>query len=77
MKTITLKADKDFDEALTALAKDMKTTKSAVIRKAVINYRKELDRAALRLQVKKASKKVREQSLQEARDWEETLADGL
>jgi len=77
MKTITLKADDDFDEALTALARDMKTTKSAVIRTAVAHYSLHVSREALRRQVKRASKIVREQSLQEARDWEDTLADGL
>lgn len=77
MKTITLKADDDFDEALTALAKDMKTTKSAVIRKAVINYRKQLDRDSLRQQVKRASEKVREQSLRICREMSDADSDGL
>ncbi len=77
MKTITLKADDEFDGVLAALAKDMKTTKSAVIRKAVINYRKQLEREALRLQVKRASEKVREQSLRICREMSDADNDGL
>lgn len=77
MKTITLKADEDFDKALTSLAKSMKTTKSAVIRKAVINYRDQLDREALRQRIKIASEKVREQSLRICREMSDADNDGL
>jgi predicted transcriptional regulator len=77
MKTITLKADDDFDEALTALARDMKTTKSAVIRTAVAHYSLHVSREALRRQIKRASEKVREQSLRICREMSDADNDGL
>ena len=47
MKTITVKAGDDFDADLTRLARSLKMTKSGVIRAAVINYKKQVEREAL------------------------------
>ena len=38
MKTITLKADPEFDALVSLLARRLKTTRSGVIRDAVRNY---------------------------------------
>jgi predicted transcriptional regulator len=77
MKTITLKADKKFDAELTELAARLDTTKSAVIREAVGEYKTQLDRKELRQQLQAASLKVRQQNLEEMEIWDVTTADGL
>jgi predicted transcriptional regulator len=77
MKTITLKADDRFDSTLTKLAKRTKTTKSAVIRAAVLNYKKHLEREALRQRIRDASLKTRAQAKQAAADLDAANADGL
>jgi len=77
MKTITLKADEQFDAALTKLAEKTHSTKSAVIRTAVLNYKKYLEREALRQQVSDASLKIRSEATRIAADLEAANADGL
>jgi len=77
MKTITLKADKHFDAELTSLAKRLDTTKSAVIRKAVSEYKVKLDREAMRERLRDVSRRIREQNLEELELWDATIADGL
>jgi hypothetical protein len=58
------------------LAGRLNTTKSRVIRDAVRNYQKFLDREALKKQIRSASLKTRQQALDAARDWEEADSDG-
>ncbi|MCY4362342.1 MAG: DNA-binding protein [Gammaproteobacteria bacterium] len=77
MKTITLKADDTFDALLTGLARNLNTTKSGVMRSAVLNYKKHVERAALGRQVREASLKVREEALEYASEFEAADADGL
>ena len=77
MKTITLKADEGFDATLTGLAESLHTTKSGVIRAAVINYKKQLERESLAKQVREASFKLRRQSVSIAEDLDDAAADGL
>jgi predicted transcriptional regulator len=77
MKTITLKADPQFDSELTRLAKRLRTSKSAVIREAVGEYKAKLDREAMRKRLREASLKVREQNLEELEIWDAAIADGL
>ncbi len=77
MKTITLKADDTFDALLTGLARNLNTTKSGVLRSAVLNYKKHLERVSLGRQVREASLKIREESLQYASDLDAADADGL
>ncbi len=43
MKTVTIKADAEFDALLNRLARRMSTTRSGVIRDAVRNYQQHLD----------------------------------
>lgn len=77
MKTITLKADDRFDAELTELAESLETTKSQVIRVAVANYRKQLEREALARRIREASLKVRVQAAETALELEEASGDGL
>ena len=77
MKTITLKADDKFDKTLTSLAKRTNTTKSGVIREAVLKYNKHIEREALRARLKTASLKTRRQAKQSARDFDVANDDGL
>ena len=77
MKTVTIKADDDFDALLTGLAGRLNTTKSRVIRDAVRNYLQFLDREALKKQMHEASLKTRQQSLDSAEDLGAADSDGL
>lgn len=77
MHTITLKSDDNFFEMLNDMVKSLNTTRSELIRQAVINYKEKLEKEKLKEQMIKASMNVREQSLQMAKEWEDTLADGL
>ena len=78
MKTITLKADETFDALLTELAKNLKTTKSGIVRAAVLTLAKRhLKRLSLKSQVREASLKVRGDTLQYAPGFDAANADGL
>ncbi|MEA2078832.1 MAG: CopG family transcriptional regulator [Pseudomonadota bacterium] len=77
MKTITVKADQEFDALLTRLARRMKTTRSGVIRDAVRSYQRQLEREALRQRLREVSLKTRDQSVQAAEDFDAANADGL
>ena len=77
MKTITLKADQGFDERLTRLAKRLGTTKSGVIREAVGNYERQVEREELARRIREASLKTREEALRTSNDWDDANADGL
>ncbi len=77
MKTITLKADDTFDALLTGLARNLNTTKSGVMRAAVLNYKIHLERVSLGRQIREASLKVREEALQYVSELDAVDADGL
>jgi predicted transcriptional regulator len=77
MKTVTIKADKEFDALLNNLAMRLSSTKSSVIRDAVRSYQQQLDREALRRQMRSASFKTRKQALAAANDFDAANADGL
>ena len=77
MKTITVKADHEFDALLNQLTSRLHTTRSNVIRNAVKNYLKQLDKEALCQKIKSASLKTREQAIQAAVDLEAANNDGL
>ncbi len=77
MKTITVKADNEFDAILNQLASSLHTTRSRIIRDAVKNYAAYIDKQALRQQIKNASLKTRGQACAAADDFEETNNDGL
>ena len=77
MKTVTIKADAEFDALLSQLAKRMSTTKSRIIRDAVRNYQQQLDREVLRQRLRTASLKTRKQALEASDDFDAANADGL
>jgi len=75
--TITLKSDSDFFLMLNEMVKSLNTTRSDLIRKAVIHYRTVLEKERLKEQIKRASIKTREKSLSISREFDSTLYDGL
>jgi len=77
MHTITLKSDNDFFMMLNEMVKSLDTTKSDLIRKAVLHYRDVLEKEKLKIQLKKASLKVRKESLRISQEFENTTNDGL
>ena len=77
MKTITVKADHEFDALLNQLTLRLHTTRSNVIRTAVKNYLKHLDKEALRQKIQSASLKTRAQAVQASIDFNAVDSDGL
>ncbi len=77
MKTITVKADNEFDAVLNRLTVRLHTTRSKVIRDAVRNYSKQLDKDELRQKILSASRKTRKQALQTTTDFMAADSDGL
>jgi len=77
MHTITLKSDDTFYNILEEMVKSLHTTKSDLIRKAVVYYKDSLEKEKLKEQIKNASFKVREESLKVAQEFDTTLNDGL
>lgn len=77
MKTITVKADNEFDALLNQLTSRLHTTRSNVIRNAVKNYLKHLDKEELRQKIQSASLKTREQAIRASADFKAANNDGL
>ena len=77
MHTITLKADDNFFTMLNEMATTFGTSRSELIRNAIINYKETLEKEKLKQQIKKASLKVRNESLKIANEFEDTLSGGL
>ena len=77
MHTITLKSDNEFFIMLNEMVKALDTTRSDLIRKAVIHYRDVLEKEKLKMQLKKASMRVREESLKISQEFDGSLDDGL
>ena len=77
MKTITLKTDDEFFAKVTELAKRLDMSKSELIREAIRNYEKELQRKRLKKLLQKESLASRNMIKDEQRIWEESLEDGL
>ena len=77
MHTITLKADDNFFATLNELVSKLGTSRSNLIRNAVINYKETLEKEQLKEQIKKASLKVRNESIHITNEFDNTLDDGL
>lgn len=77
MHTITLKTDDNFFAMLNEMVAAFGTSRSELIRNAVINYKETLEKEKLKQQIKKASLNVRNESLKIANEFEGTLSDGL
>ena len=76
MKTITVRVDDRLDSVLASLAKTLKTTKSEVVGKAVLNCERNVSRNSLCQRVRRASLKVWAQT-SELRDFDAANSDGL
>ena len=77
MHTITLKSDDTFYHTLEDMVKTLHTTKSNLIRKAVIYYKNALEKERLKEQIKNASFNVKQESLKISQEFEHTLNDGV
>lgn len=77
MKTITVRADREFDTLLTQMARRMNTTRSGVIREAVRRYQQEIEREALRRQLRDASLLTRAQAKHSGEELSAANSDGL
>ena len=77
MKTITLKADEDFFEKVTLLAKTLHISKSELIREAIREYERNLYKKNVKKRIQKASLKVRKSIESEIKELEATNLDGL
>jgi len=77
MHTITLKSDSDFFNMLNDMVKSLDTNRSDLIRKAVIHYHDALEKEKLKIQIKKASMRVREESLKVSQEFDNSVGDGL
>ena len=77
MHTITLKTDDNFFMMLNEMVSKFGTTRSELIRNAVMSYKESLEKEQLKLQIEKASLRVRNESLNIVNDYEETLLDWL
>ena len=77
MHTITLKSDDTFYNTLNDMVKSLNTTKSELIRRAVIYYKSVLEKEKLKAQIKQASLKVRDESLKISQEFDNTISDGL
>lgn len=77
MKTISLKADKAFENVLCEIAEHQQISRSAVIREAVIRYRAWLEHEKLRKQVYQASLKTREHQQHLMDSMDQANSDGL
>jgi hypothetical protein len=77
MHTITLKSDDTFYNTLEEMVKSLHTTKSDLIRKAVVYYKDALEKERLKEQIKNASFRVREESLKISQEFEAAINDGL
>jgi len=77
MHTITLKSDNDFFLMLNDMVKSLDMNRSELIRKAVLHYRDTLEKEKLKIQIKKASMRVRDESSKISKEFDGTIADGL
>jgi len=77
VQIITLKSDDMFYATLEDMVKNLNTTKSDLIKKAVIYYKNVLEKEKLKYQITQASLKVRENGLKISQEFEDTITDGL
>ncbi|MFZ2891255.1 DNA-binding protein [Sulfuricurvum sp.] len=73
MHTITLETDDNFFMMLNDMVAKFGTSRSELIRNAVINYKETLEKEQLRLQIQRASLKVRNESLSITNEFDVTL----
>jgi len=77
MKSILLKIDDELFADLEEVCKEIKTSKTSFIKKAIIAYQKKIEEINLSKQFAKESMMVREESMKINKEFEVTLLDGL
>jgi len=77
LRTITFKSDDNFYDLLEHIAKLFHTSKSEIIRKAVVNYKDMIEKEKLKREIRAASMRVRENSIESLKEFEYSLDDGL
>ncbi|SMN01110.1 hypothetical protein SPONN_2208 [uncultured Candidatus Thioglobus sp.] len=77
MRTITLKTQDDFFNEIGQMALEAHLSKSALIRKAIKVYQKNIERQKIIKQMQKSSFETRNLDLDLKRDFDSTLMDGL
>lgn len=77
MNTITLRVDEGFFETVNTMTQELHTTKTALIKEAVLSYRRQLEEKKLHAQLTQAAKRVRKATAEEAKIWDECAGDGL
>ena len=77
MKTITIKASDEFAQNLVDLALQLHLSKSELIRQAVERFRQQQEETLQKVKMQAAAQKVRSQTMNELKDWEVTVDDGL
>ncbi len=77
MKTITLKTEEEFFNYLDRLSKSLKKPKSQIIREAILEYGKKLEREAIHKKMEKLSKELskNKEYLKEVEEFEALSGD--
>jgi predicted transcriptional regulator len=77
VKTVSLKTDDSLFERLESLSKELHVSKSELIRRAVAEYERQIERRKLKKRFHEASLRIRRADDPTIREWEATLMDGL
>lgn len=79
MRTYTIRLDDQFFELLEALSKKTKSPKSSIIKKALLLYKKELEKKEMLKNLIESARELSEDSenLKDLRSMEGTIADGI
>ena len=77
MKTITLKTEEDFFNYLDKMSKKLKKPKSQIIKEAILEYGKKLEKEEIHKKMEKLSKKLSEDKeyLEEIKEFEALSGD--
>ncbi len=77
MKSILLKLDDELFEEVEESAKELKTSKTGFIKKAIVAFKKANYEKRIEAQLAKESFMVRENSIRINSEFDSTLSDGL
>jgi predicted DNA-binding protein len=79
LRTYTIRLDDQFFELLEALSKKTKSPKSSIIKKALLLYKKELEKKEMLKNLIESARELSEDSenLKDLRSMEGTIADGI
>ncbi|MEO2069607.1 MAG: ribbon-helix-helix domain-containing protein [Desulfurobacteriaceae bacterium] len=79
MKTYTIRLDDQFFELLENLSKKTKSPKSLIVKKALLLYKRELEKQEMLKDLIESARELAEdpENLKDIRDLEGTVTDGL